>query len=108
MRDAGGQSVTPEQMTRGTGPAAPAESHAYRMLSVIVPAKSADGYDVVSGWRKDRKDNTLRRTLPSRIANWIISLVSRVHLHDYGCTLKAYRLEVLEGVRLYGEMHRLI
>jgi dolichol-phosphate mannosyltransferase len=70
--------------------------------------KIAEGYDVVSGWRKDRKDSTLRRNLPSWIANWIISKVSRVQLHDYGCTLKAYRLDVLEGVRLYGEMHRLI
>jgi dolichol-phosphate mannosyltransferase len=71
-------------------------------------AKIAEGYDVVSGWRTDRKDAALSRNLPSRIANRIISLVSRVHLHDYGCTLKAYRLEVLDGVRLYGEMHRLI
>lgn len=71
-------------------------------------AKIAEGYDVVSGWRKDRKDAAIRRNLPSRIANKIISMVSRVHLHDYGCTLKAYRLEVLDGVRLYGEMHRLI
>jgi dolichol-phosphate mannosyltransferase len=71
-------------------------------------AKIEEGYDVVSGWRKDRKDAAIRRNLPSRIANKIISLVSRVHLHDYGCTLKAYRLEVLDGVRLYGEMHRLI
>jgi dolichol-phosphate mannosyltransferase len=71
-------------------------------------AKIDEGYDVVSGWRKDRKDAELRRNLPSRIANKIISIVSRVHLHDYGCTLKAYRLEVLDGVRLYGEMHRLI
>jgi glycosyltransferase involved in cell wall biosynthesis len=71
-------------------------------------AKIAEGYDVVSGWRKDRKDDAIRRNLPSRIANKIISKVSRVHLHDYGCTLKAYRLEVLDGVRLYGEMHRLI
>jgi dolichol-phosphate mannosyltransferase len=63
-------------------------------------AKLAEGYDVVSGWRKDRKDAALRRNLPSRIANWIISKVSRVPLHDYGCTLKAYRLDVLEGVRL--------
>jgi dolichol-phosphate mannosyltransferase len=70
--------------------------------------KIAEGYDVVSGWRKNRKDAPLRRNLPSRIANWIISLVSRVRLHDYGCTLKAYRLDVLDGVRLYGEMHRLI
>ena len=70
--------------------------------------KIAEGYDVVSGWRKDRKDAPLRRNLPSRVANWIISIVSRVKLHDYGCTLKAYRLDVLDGVRLYGEMHRLI
>jgi dolichol-phosphate mannosyltransferase len=74
----------------------------------LLLAKIAEGYDVVSGWRKDRKDAALRRNLPSRIANKIISLVSRVHLHDYGCTLKAYRLDVLDGVRLYGEMHRLI
>jgi dolichol-phosphate mannosyltransferase len=71
-------------------------------------AKIGEGYDVVSGWRQDRKDAALRRNLPSRIANRIISWVSRVPLHDYGCTLKAYRLEVLDGVRLYGEMHRLI
>jgi dolichol-phosphate mannosyltransferase len=71
-------------------------------------AKIAEGYDVVSGWRKHRKDSRLRRNLPSRVANWIISQVSRVPLHDYGCTLKAYRLDVLDGVRLYGEMHRLI
>ena len=70
--------------------------------------KIAEGYDVVSGWRKHRKDAPLRRNLPSRIANAIISFVSRVPLHDYGCTLKAYRLDVLDGVRLYGEMHRLI
>lgn len=70
--------------------------------------KIAEGYDVVSGWRKDRKDAALRRNLPSRIANRLISVVSGVPLHDYGCTLKAYRLEVLDGVRLYGEMHRLI
>ena len=66
------------------------------------------GYDLVSGWRADRKDNFLTRTLPSRIANWIISKVTGVHLHDYGCTLKAYRREVLTGFRLYGEMHRFI
>jgi len=71
-------------------------------------AKIAEGYDVVSGWRKDRKDAAIRRNLPSQIANRIISFVSRVPLHDYGCTLKAYRLDVLDGVRLYGEMHRLI
>jgi glycosyltransferase involved in cell wall biosynthesis len=67
-----------------------------------------EGYDVVSGWRKDRKDKALTRRLPSRIANWLIGKVGGVPLHDYGCTLKAYRREVLEPVRLYGEMHRFI
>jgi glycosyltransferase involved in cell wall biosynthesis len=67
-----------------------------------------EGYDVVSGWRKDRQDRFLTRILPSRVANWIISQVTGVHLHDYGCTLKAYRREVLQGFRLYGEMHRFI
>jgi glycosyltransferase involved in cell wall biosynthesis len=69
--------------------------------------KLEQGYDVVSGWRHERKDN-LSRTLPSRMANWLISFVTGVHLHDYGCTLKAYRREVLTGFRLYGEMHRFI
>ncbi|MCR4666771.1 MAG: glycosyltransferase family 2 protein [Desulfovibrio sp.] len=71
-------------------------------------AKLNEGYDVVSGWRKDRKDNAIKRNLPSHIANAIISAVSGVHLHDYGCTLKAYRKDVLKDVRLYGEMHRFI
>lgn len=71
-------------------------------------AKLDEGYDLVSGWRKDRKDNRLTRTLPSFLANGLISWVTGVHLHDYGCTLKAYRREVLEGFRLYGEMHRFI
>lgn len=66
------------------------------------------GYDVVSGWRKERQDEFLRRKLPSMIANKLISAVTGVHLHDYGCTLKAYRREVLESARLYGEMHRFI
>jgi hypothetical protein len=66
------------------------------------------GQDVVSGWRKDRQDRERGRKLPSRIANRLISSVSGVALHDYGCSLKAYRREVLEGVRLYGEMHRFI
>lgn len=70
--------------------------------------KLAEGYDVVSGWRKDRQDHAIRRNLVSRIANWIISRISGVHLKDYGCTLKAYRADVLKGVRLYGEMHRFI
>jgi glycosyltransferase involved in cell wall biosynthesis len=70
--------------------------------------KLDEGYDLVSGWRKLRKDSYLTRTLPSHIANWLISRVTRVRLHDYGCTLKAYRRDVLEGFRLYGEMHRFI
>ena len=70
--------------------------------------KIREGYDVVSGWRKERKDTFLTRTLPSRLANGLISRVTGVVLHDYGCTLKAYRREVLEGFRLYGEMHRFI
>jgi glycosyltransferase involved in cell wall biosynthesis len=71
-------------------------------------AKLDEGYDLVSGWRKSRKDNAFTRNLPSLIANWLISRVTGVHLHDYGCTLKAYRRDVLEGFRLYGEMHRFI
>ncbi len=70
--------------------------------------KIDEGYDVVSGWRKDRKDTFINRTLPSKIANGLISWVTGVHLHDYGCTLKAYRREVITGFRLYGEMHRFI
>jgi glycosyltransferase involved in cell wall biosynthesis len=64
--------------------------------------------DVCSGWRRSRKDAALRRNLPSRIANWLISLISGVRLHDYGCTLKAYRRDVIAGVKLYGEMHRFV
>jgi len=71
-------------------------------------AKVQEGYDVVSGWRVNRKDTFLTRRLPSMAANWLISKVTGVPLHDYGCTLKAYRREVLEGFRLYGEMHRFI
>ena len=70
--------------------------------------KLAEGFDVVSGWRAAREDNPLTRRLPSVIANWLISRLLHVPLHDYGCTLKAYRREVLEDVRLYGEMHRFI
>ena len=70
--------------------------------------KIKDGYDVVSGWRIKRKDKFITRTLPSRIANWVISTVTGVPLHDYGCTLKGYRREVITGFRLYGEMHRFI
>lgn len=70
--------------------------------------KIEQGYDVCSGWRKDRKDKKFSRRLPSQIANYIISKISGVKLHDYGCSLKAYRREVLKDVKLYGEMHRFI
>ena len=69
--------------------------------------KLEEGYDVVSGWRKERKEGLSRRLL-SQVANWLASKVSGVKLHDYGCTLKVYRRDVLENVRLYGEMHRFI
>ncbi len=71
-------------------------------------AKLDEGYDLVSGWRKHRKDNAVTRNFPSMLANGLISRVTGVHLHDYGCTLKVYRRDVLEGFRLYGEMHRFI
>ncbi|HOW52245.1 MAG TPA: glycosyltransferase family 2 protein [bacterium] len=70
--------------------------------------KLAEGYDVVSGWRAHRKDAFINRKLPSMIANGIISWVTGCHLHDYGCTLKAYRREFLKGFTLYGEMHRFL
>jgi glycosyltransferase involved in cell wall biosynthesis len=69
--------------------------------------KLEEGYDVVSGWRKDRQDSAVRR-LPSRIANWLIGRVTGVRLHDYGCTLKAYRADVVAETQLYGEMHRFL
>lgn len=74
----------------------------------LLLAKLDEGYDVVSGWRQNRQDDAIRRNLLSRIANKFISRISGVHLHDYGCTLKAYRKSVLSGIRLYGEMHRFI
>jgi glycosyltransferase involved in cell wall biosynthesis len=70
--------------------------------------KIAEGYDVVSGWRVDRQDAFLSRRLPSVVANRFISEVTGVHLHDYGCSLKAYRLEVVKNINLYGELHRFI
>src|SRR5271169_2395253 len=70
--------------------------------------KLAEGFDVVSGWRRARQDRALTRRLPSLVANRLISSLLHVRLHDYGCTLKAYRREVVEDVRLYGEMHRFI
>jgi glycosyltransferase involved in cell wall biosynthesis len=66
------------------------------------------GYDVVSGWRKDRQDNFIRRNLPSILANRLISFVSGVRLHDFGCSLKAYKRTIVDGIRLYGEMHRFL
>lgn len=74
----------------------------------LLLAKIREGYDVVSGWRKDRQDTFINRKLPSMIANGLISRFTDVHLHDYGCTLKAYRREVLDGIGLYGEMHRFV
>jgi len=70
--------------------------------------KLQEGYDVVSGWRRHRKDRLLTRRVPSAIANWLISRITGVRLHDYGCTLKAYRRQALEHTKLYGEMHRFI
>ncbi len=70
--------------------------------------KLQEGYDIVSGWRKNRKDPFLTRKLPSAIANWLISWVTGLHLHDYGCTLKAYRADVVKNIQLYGQMHRFI
>ena len=74
----------------------------------ILLAKLEEGYDVVSGWRRDRQDRFVTRILPSLFANRLISWISGVKLNDYGCTLKAYRREMLQGYRLYGEMHRFV
>ncbi len=70
--------------------------------------KVNQGYDIVSGWRKNRKDKTVTRKIPSMIANWLIARMTGVYLHDYGCSLKAYRKEIVEKINLYGEMHRFI
>jgi glycosyltransferase involved in cell wall biosynthesis len=70
--------------------------------------KIAEGYDIVSGWRVDRQEAFLTRRLPSMAANWLISRITGVKLHDYGCSLKAYRSEVIRNVQLYGELHRFI
>lgn len=74
-----------------------------RMLSL-----AADDYDIVSGWRKNRQDDWMSRTLPSKLANSLISNITGVHLHDYGCTLKVYRRDAITGLNLYGEMHRFL
>ena len=70
--------------------------------------KMDEGYDLVSGWRYDRQDAWLSRKLPSKIANWLISRITGVKLHDYGCSLKAFHTDVIENIQLYGEMHRFI
>ena len=74
----------------------------------VLLEKLNEGYDIVSGWRKNRKDKAVTRRFPSIVANKIISKLTRVNLHDYGCTLKAYRKEVVKNIDLYGEMHRYI
>ncbi|MDE2818394.1 MAG: glycosyltransferase family 2 protein [Chloroflexota bacterium] len=70
--------------------------------------KFAEGYDIVSGWRQDRKEPLFLRRIPSMIANRVISRATGIRLHDYGCTLKAYHFDVAKGVQLYGELHRFI
>jgi glycosyltransferase involved in cell wall biosynthesis len=70
--------------------------------------KLNEGYDVVSGWRRNRQDKALTRKLPSTVANWLIAKITGVKLHDFGCTLKVYRKDVIAETRLYGEMHRFI
>jgi glycosyltransferase involved in cell wall biosynthesis len=77
-------------------------------IPLMLDQMASEGYDLVSGWRKNRQDRAITRKLPSKMANGLISLVTGVRLHDYGCTLKTYRREVLDHVRLYGEMHRFI
>ncbi|MBW4650084.1 MAG: glycosyltransferase family 2 protein [Kastovskya adunca ATA6-11-RM4] len=71
-------------------------------------AKLEEGYDLVSGWRKNRQDAALTRLLPSKIANWLIGRITGVKLHDYGCSLKAYRAELIADMNLYGELHRFL
>ncbi len=70
--------------------------------------KLQEGYDLVSGWRKNRQDNAVTRLLPSKIANWLIARVTGVRLHDYGCSLKAYSADVVKDMNLYGELHRFL
>src|SRR5262249_18810535 len=96
--DGGGELLIPSDGDRQNDPAD---------IPRLLQALDA-GYDVVSGWRKDRQDAFLSRKLPSWVANRLVARLSGVALHDFGCTLKAYRRRVLEGVRLYGEMHRFI
>ncbi len=74
----------------------------------LLLAKLNEGYDLVSGWRKNRQDNTISRLIPSKIANWLIGRVTGVTLHDYGCSLKAYKSELVADLNLYGELHRFL
>ncbi|MEA5514515.1 glycosyltransferase family 2 protein [Nodularia sp. UHCC 0506] len=74
----------------------------------LLLAKLAEGYDLVSGWRHQRQDAVVSRLIPSKIANWLIGKVTEVKLHDYGCSLKAYRSEVVADMNLYGELHRFL
>ncbi len=77
-------------------------------IPLLLERMEQGNFDVVSGWRKDRQDRFINRRLPSVIANWLIGRMTDVRLHDYGCSLKAYRCEIVKSVRLYGEMHRFI
>jgi len=81
--------------------------HAPEDIPVLLK-KIEEGYDIASGWRKDRLDNAVTRKLPSRIANWLMARASKVDLRDFGTTFKAYRAEILKDVNLYGELHRFI
>src|ERR1700745_2332289 len=81
--------------------------HAPEDIPVLL-AKLDEGYDIVSGWRKERVDNAVTRKIPSRIANWLMAKASGIELRDFGTTFKAYRAEVLKDIHLYGELHRFI
>jgi len=77
-------------------------------IETMVRLADDDGYDIVCGWRKDRKDTFVTRRVPSMMANWLISKATGVALHDYGCSLKVFRTEIVKPLRLYGEMHRFL
>jgi glycosyltransferase involved in cell wall biosynthesis len=79
-----------------------------RDIPAMIEAADTRNADIVAGWRKDRKDPFINRRLPSMIANWVISRSTGVHLHDYGCSLKVFRAEVVKPMKLYGEMHRFL
>jgi glycosyltransferase involved in cell wall biosynthesis len=79
-----------------------------RDIPMLVDTMLSGDFDIVSGWRVNRQDAALMRKLPSRLANWLISRITGVHLHDYGCSLKAYRSEVVKNVHIYGELHRFV